>query len=169
MNDQITTEPKQRKKPGPRPRKHDTSGMTNRDMEQAGLSADPRETAAHEPDRPKRVSMQGAMKLSIPEGLIKPDYTARWFRDKDARVAQGWLLQSGWRGCGLLSEKGVRFIFNYPPPTNKPDTFFLITHRQQINLTPLVSDRRDSRGSSESPGCRSRASVLRSTPRRSRY
>ena len=86
MNDQP--EVKQRKKPGPKPRHHDTSGMTQRDMDQAGVSADPREAAAHEPDRPKRVTMQGALKLTVPPGLIKADYTARWFRDKDARITQ---------------------------------------------------------------------------------
>jgi len=81
-------ETKVRKKPGPKPRQRSAEDMTERDREQAGLSLDPREEAAHEPDRPKRVTMQGSMKLSIPAGLIKPDYTPRWFRDKDARIAQ---------------------------------------------------------------------------------
>ena len=66
----------------------DVESMTDRDRDQAGASLDPREQAAHEPDRPKRVSMQGSMKLSIPANLIKPDHTARWWRDKDARIAQ---------------------------------------------------------------------------------
>ena len=76
----------------PRPtlglKNHGTESLTQRDMDQSGASLDPREQAAHEPDRPKRVTMQGAMKLSIPPSLIKPNYTPRWFRDKDARIAQ---------------------------------------------------------------------------------
>lgn len=67
---------------------HNAESMTQRNMDQSGLSLDPREQAAHEPDRPKRVTMQGSMKLSIPPHLIKPDHTARWWRDKDARIAQ---------------------------------------------------------------------------------
>ena len=82
------TETKARKRPGPKPKNRSPEAMTERDIEQSGLSVDPRETSAHEPDRPKRVTMQGAMKLSIPANLIKPDHTPRWFRDKDARIAQ---------------------------------------------------------------------------------
>lgn len=81
-------EVKVKKKPGPKPRQRSSEDMTDRDMDQAGLSLDPREAEAHEPKRPKRVTMQGAMKLSIPADLIKADYTPRWFRDKDARIAQ---------------------------------------------------------------------------------
>jgi len=66
----------------------DVESMTERDRDQAGASLDPREQAAHESPRPKRVTMQGQMKLSIPPDLIKPNYTPRWFRDKDARIAQ---------------------------------------------------------------------------------
>ncbi len=81
-------ETKVRQKPGPKPRQRSAEDMTERDMDQGGLSLDPREQAAHEPDRPKRVTMQGSMKLSIPPDLIKKGYTPRWFRDKDARIAQ---------------------------------------------------------------------------------
>lgn len=79
-------EVKERKRPGPKPRQRSVEDMTERDRDQAGLSLDPREQAAHEPNRPKRVIMQGAMKLSIPEGLIKPDYTPHWFRGTDSRI-----------------------------------------------------------------------------------
>ena len=90
MSDQLgNTETKPAKKrPGPKPRQRSAEALTERDMDQGGLSLDPREQAAHEPDRPKRVTMQGSMKLSIPPNLIKPNYTPRWFRDKDARIAQ---------------------------------------------------------------------------------
>ena len=90
MSDQLdSTETKPAKKrPGPKPKQRSAEDMTERDMDQGGLSLNPREQAAHEPDRPKRVTMQGAMKLSIPPSLIKKGYTPRWFRDKDARIAQ---------------------------------------------------------------------------------
>ena len=81
-------EVKVKKRPGPKPRQRSVEDMTERDRDQAGLSLDPREAEAHEPKRPKRVTMQGAMKLSIPDNLIKENYTPRWFRDKDARIAQ---------------------------------------------------------------------------------
>jgi len=67
---------------------HGAETLNQRDMDQAGLSLDPREQAAHESPRPKRVTMQGSLKLTIPATLIKPDYTPRWFSDKDARIAQ---------------------------------------------------------------------------------
>jgi hypothetical protein len=89
MSDVLgNSEVKQRKRPGPKPKQRDVEGMTNRDIDQGGLALDPRESAAHESGRPKRVSMQGAMKLGIPEGLAKEGHTVRWFRDKDGRIAQ---------------------------------------------------------------------------------
>lgn len=87
MTDDILGKP-QRQKPGPKPRQRPAADMTERDMEQSGLSLDPREKSAHESDRPKRVLMHGAMKLSIPANLIKPDHTARWASGRDSRIQQ---------------------------------------------------------------------------------
>jgi hypothetical protein len=81
-------EPVKRKKRGPnKPKQRGVEGMTSRDIDQGGLSLDPRESAAHESPRPKRVSMQGAEKLGRPD-TAKKGYACRWFNDKDGRVQQ---------------------------------------------------------------------------------
>ena len=91
MSDDTLGGTPQRKKPGPKPkakRMRDVAGDTDRDAAQSGLSLDSREDAAHTAPRPKRVSMHGSLKLSIPAHLLKKGYTPRWFKDKDSRVAQ---------------------------------------------------------------------------------